>query len=923
MSMEKPLPSPGYTHSGTATPPRIIHDDEYQSNGVQLPPISTTFSTSSLAPGSGAASPRTPITPTSPSGDSKSKRSNPLLDLHDTEKLYVEQLTGIIRKVAGAWSRSNLPPPDLDTMFRSIESVYKANRSLYNRLKEIGTNPSSPKPLGDLLMHWIDDLDTPYSNYCSKYRTGFDRWEPVANNARLPGILAAFSESCPPPPPDTVWTLDVLFDLPAMRIRYYQKLYNRLLKSTTPGRSDHKLLVSALERLEGLVATLESRAEYFVGHPSPPSKVADEDEIVISPGRQELELRPEVGSASSSARGSGYTSDQHSNETGNTSFNQGPVHAMSMPITDLERRLSTKHTMDIFTMKPKAVKLQISPPQLTYTRSLRFSEDAVISFTPRSTGQDVVHHYGHIFLLSDLFLVAERMSNQERAQEEADLGERPGAGPDMWLCYPPLSGKVLRVAEVPGQDNIFTVAIMRKETLYIQVDSIQTRDFMLKEFKDCIDLASSVGPVSSQPPPPMPPLPQGLQINKPVTSPPPSAFVESRSASPNQRGSEPLDQRPGSDGSSYSRDGNSQGMLSRGPSLQAQNIQPPPRVSSANEPSLEPPVIPPMRSVSAGPQPVPRGPGPNSPGYPQYAQPPHMGGPPPPPPHTGGPLPPHMGGPPQPHMGGPQIHMGGPPPPPHMGLPPHQQMGGPSMVYPGDMPPNNHMNGPGQHRGPPGPNGPHGSLGPHMRQGLPDSPGPSRAPSRSSSYQASLRKSPSTPSLGSQEHYQHLPPLPSQFGAPLHAPQPKPLLPSAAFNQRIATAMPSFDEPSPPGSPVEEVPPQTGPVSSRVSVQIKCKVFLKQQHAQWKSLGGARLKLYHESPTNIKQLVVEADSKSKSVLISTLILTDGVERVGKTGVAVELSDRGQRTGIVYMIQTKGEKYATELFDGLLAGSDRA
>lgn len=78
-----------------------------------------------------------------------------------------------MQKVAAAWSRSNLPPPELDTIFRSIEGVYKANRSLLavrnyrlglrfsshiclpQKLKEIGTNPSNPKALGDLLMRWV------------------------------------------------------------------------------------------------------------------------------------------------------------------------------------------------------------------------------------------------------------------------------------------------------------------------------------------------------------------------------------------------------------------------------------------------------------------------------------------------------------------------------------------------------------------------------------------------------------------------------------------------------------------------------------------------------------------------------------------------------------------------------------------------
>src|SRR5690606_13636267 len=120
--------------------------------------------------------------------------------------------------------------------------------------------------------------------------------------------------------------------------------------------------------------------------------------------------------------------------------------------------------------------------------------------------------------------------------------------------------------------------------------------------------------------------------------------------------------------------------------------------------------------------------------------------------------------------------------------------------------------------------------------------------------------------------------------------------------------------------PVPEMPQHTGPVTSVISAHMKCKVFLQQQHAQWMSLGSVKLKLYRQDPTNVKQLVVEADSK---VLISTIVLTDGVERVGKTGVAIELSDNGSRTGIIYMIQLRNEESAGGLFNSLLAGSDRS
>ena len=103
---------------------------------------------------------------------------------------------------------------------------------------------------------------------------------------------------------------------------------------------------------------------------------------------------------------------------------------------------------------------------------------------------------------------------------------------------------------------------------------------------------------------------------------------------------------------------------------------------------------------------------------------------------------------------------------------------------------------------------------------------------------------------------------------------------------------------------------------------MKCKVFLKKDHASWKSLGAARLKLYHQQSTNVKQVVVESESSGGKMLISTIVLTDGVERVGKTGVAIEISDQGTRTGIVYMIQLRNELSAGGFYDSLLVGTSR-
>jgi len=86
------------------------------------------------------------------------------------------------------------------------------------------------------------------------------------------------------------------------------------------------------------------------------------------------------------------------------------------------------------------IRLQISPPTLPYSRELKLSANVIVRFTPRSTGVDVVHKQGFVYILSDLFLICEKLDLATSVE-----------GPDMRLCYPPLSGKVLKVNEVPDQ----------------------------------------------------------------------------------------------------------------------------------------------------------------------------------------------------------------------------------------------------------------------------------------------------------------------------------------------------------------------------------------------------------------------------------------------------------------------------------------
>lgn len=102
----------------------------------------------------------------------------------------------------------------------------------------------------------------------------------MQSNPRLGTILVQFSSTNPAPSNSGIWTLDSLFLLPKTRLKYYLKLYNRLLKNT-----DNRLLVGAVDTLNNLMDTLESRSTLRVGDLTPVTTtnapVETEDEVVI------------------------------------------------------------------------------------------------------------------------------------------------------------------------------------------------------------------------------------------------------------------------------------------------------------------------------------------------------------------------------------------------------------------------------------------------------------------------------------------------------------------------------------------------------------------------------------------------------------------------------------------------------------------
>ena len=94
--------------------------------------------------------------------------------------------------------------------------------------------------------------------------------------------------------------------------------------------------------------------------------------------------------------------------------------------------------------------LILNQPSLPFKREVRFSMDVIIRFTSNVTGEHIVHHHGRIFLLTDLFLVCERIHFQENTSHAIDEL-------DMHLCYPPLVGKHLRaeISNASGRSLVY------------------------------------------------------------------------------------------------------------------------------------------------------------------------------------------------------------------------------------------------------------------------------------------------------------------------------------------------------------------------------------------------------------------------------------------------------------------------------------
>ncbi|GBC02690.1 hypothetical protein RclHR1_04760005 [Rhizophagus clarus] len=457
-------------------------------------------------------SPQTPsVSPPSPYQDSYRKVNNPLVDLIETEYKYLEDLKCLLQRVTACWSSDDLPPPELDLMFRHVEAIYKQNKKFYLKLDKIGSNPASAKDLGETLLIWIDDMDDPYTKYVENFKLGFDSIPEIEENLNLQQTLNDISSEKNQPV-----SLDYFFDMPLKRLHYYKKLYLRLYRTTEPGRADNSLLLAANERIDCLLE-LEKKIkssnkikEFVSSTVIPPASEDVVSSTVISP------VSEDVSSVIMSPTIEVHQKDDDCEKQDNTVTNtpiksqttdspdapDSPIDSNIFVPTDinsnivvevqsvkrnwtleeLEGQLDTTKTKDLFTKLPKIVKVSLLSKDLPFERKIVLHGDFIIETTNSINSTETSHINAYIFLLTDLLLICQD-NTQEEKQEEKDLN----------LIYPPINIEHLVINDVSDdQEDSLELTILQKEMIIIYANDKDIKDNWLREINKAIEFSSNV-----------------------------------------------------------------------------------------------------------------------------------------------------------------------------------------------------------------------------------------------------------------------------------------------------------------------------------------------------------------------------------------------------------------------------------------------
>lgn len=557
----------------------------------------------------------------------------------------------------------------------------------------------------------------------------------------------------------------------------------------------------------------------------------------------------------------------------------------------LQERIDSGGTVDVFTMRPKGCRLQINPPTLPFFRELRFTDTPrmVMLDRPGLKGFEIPH--GRVLLLSDLVLIGEQLA--------------PGryiAGPvtprDVRLLFPPLAGKFVQAySHGEPHEHAIRISIMQRAEIIFYMTSEDKKQRYLSAARACAAFAetgrsASVKGARSPLARDEPMLPQNhadANLNTtPATTPARNDAMPTRASPSFAPGSQVTPSVPNAPLSAAPLSPNAFQLQTAAPSAPPSAATTPTAGSFAHSPSSSafPPDLMPPPPLTDG-KPIIGSPA-QSPTRPSFRDSPV-----------------------------PALERA-------MSLtsvdsfpkvPLRDGEVDSRTVSPTRSASRETTNSSAEERAPSRPLP--GGMSPLTRMAVFENVSNGRRPSAPNATEVRA--------AGAEQHTPVARPSTESQRRTLSRSASQPFLPNQAMlPSKMLTEGGRADpewlsletDPEPPA------PAQDGRRPSFVlCAQMRCKVFLKQSYAQWKSLGNGRLRLYHLQPSGMNQLVVE--SEKKKILLSTIALIDAIERVGRTGIAVELSDNGHRTGIVYMLHMRSEESALGLFEQLVDGTHRS
>ncbi|KAI8082903.1 uncharacterized protein BX664DRAFT_185671 [Halteromyces radiatus] len=169
--------------------------------------------------------------------------------------------------------------PDFTELLKHARDLVMVNKQFCQKLQKFAGNAQAAQELGVTLMQWVDDMEIPYANYSRSFIPNLNQRQDILANRSIDQLLKDLSQSA-----SYDISLESLFNAPIQQLKYYHGLYNRLLESADPSRSDFQHLTKATRSLETILSLSQKSVSSKSGLPvlPPPIRTQPNDTTSLS-----------------------------------------------------------------------------------------------------------------------------------------------------------------------------------------------------------------------------------------------------------------------------------------------------------------------------------------------------------------------------------------------------------------------------------------------------------------------------------------------------------------------------------------------------------------------------------------------------------------------------------------------------------------